>query len=207
MTYILFFLLSVLITTAVAYFLPTIVSKAELTVLSEYESVKSASLHRTPVNFLLALTLASVAPAFYTIQNDITVAIFINLLAVVSYIDVMRQWVPDILIHLLSWYSLCCLALGFINTVVNSALFSVLLYTAPFLIINACAWIKNRNVIYASGDIYILLPAGLWLDTYFALSAAMLSIVSASVYIRLSGKGKIPFTPFILFSFFIFSVL
>lgn len=207
MVYILFFLISVITTTAIAYLLPAVVSRAEQEVLSQYDEVKLASQYRTPVEPLQALFLACVAPVFYVIQTDITLAVFIGLLAVVSYIDVQRQWVPDILIHLLSWYSLCCLALGFITPDVLYSLLSLLLLMVPFLAINTYSWIKNRNYIYASGDIYILLSVGLWLDYRFALSTAALSILSASIYAKLAGKEKIPFIPFILFSLIVFTII
>ncbi len=207
MANILFFLVSVITTTAIAYLLPAVVSRAEQEVLSQYDEVKVASLYRTPIKPLLALSLACVAPAFYTIQSDITLAVFIGLLALVSYIDIQRHWVPDILIHLLSWYSLCCLALGFITSDVLYSLLSLLLLMVPFFAINAYSWIKSRNYIYASGDIYILLSVGLWLDYRFALSAAALSILSASIYAKLAKKDKIPFIPFILFSLLVFSII
>lgn len=207
MAYILFFLISVITTTAIAYLLPAVVSRAEQEVLSQYDEVKLASQYPTPVEPLQALFLACVAPAFYAVQSDITLAVFIGLLALASYIDIQRQWVPDIMIHLLSWYSLCCLALGFIHSDVLYSLLSLLLLMVPFFAINAYSWIKNRRYIYASGDIYILLPVGLWLDYRFALSAAALSILSASIYAKLTGKNNIPFVPFILFSLLVFSIL
>lgn len=204
---ILFFLVSVITTTAIAYLLPAIVSRAEQEVLSQYDEVKLASRYRTAVEPLLALFLACVAPVFYAVQSDITLSVFIGLLALVSYIDIMRQWVPDVLIHLLSWYSLSCLALGFITPDVLYSLLSLLLLLLPFLAINAYSWIKNRSYIYASGDIYILLSVGLWLDYRFSLSAAALSILSASIYAKIAGKEKVPFVPFILFSLFVFSTI
>lgn len=207
MAYILFFLISVITTTAIAYLLPAVVSRAEQEVLSQYDEVKVASQYQTPVEPLQALFLACVAPAFYAVQSDITLAVFIGLLALASYIDIQRQWVPDIMIHLLSWYSLCCLALGFITPDVLYSLLSLLLLMVPFFAINAYSWIKNRNYIYASGDIYVLLSVGLWLDYRFALSAAALSILSASIYAKLAQKEKLPFVPFILFSLFVFSTI
>lgn len=207
MIYILLFFISIITTTTIAYLLPTIVSRVEQEVLSQHEEVKLASYHQTPVKPFQAFILASVAPALYVMQGDITLAVFVGLLAVVGYIDIQRHWVPDILIHLLSWYSLCCLALGYITPDVLYSLISVLLLLLPYLIINIYSWIKKREDVYASGDIYILLSVGLWLDYRFALSASALSIFSAFIYAKLVGKDKIPFVPFILFSLFVFSII
>ncbi|WP_234809460.1 hypothetical protein [Candidatus Williamhamiltonella defendens] len=65
-------------------------------------------------------------------------------------------------------------------------------------------WIQlaqKKIWVFASGDIYIVLSIGLWLDKTTAVMVAGLSILLALLYGSVFRQPHFPFIPFLLFSF------
>ncbi|EGY29564.1 hypothetical protein Rin_00004590 [Candidatus Regiella insecticola 5.15] len=109
MTILLLFLLSSLSALVMAVYLPNVVARVERNILAQHKEIKTAAETTTPVNFRAAILLLNVAPLFYFFNSEeIELSLFLFLLAIASYIDIVRRWVPDSLLFLLS-----PIALGF----------------------------------------------------------------------------------------------
>ncbi len=92
-----------------AVYLPNVVARVERNILAQHKEIKTAAETTTPVNFRAAILLLNVAPLFYFFNSEeIELSLFLFLLAIASYIDIVRRWVPDSLLFLLS-----PIALGF----------------------------------------------------------------------------------------------
>ncbi|AWK15608.1 prepilin peptidase [Candidatus Fukatsuia symbiotica] len=204
----LLFLLSSLSALMMAVYLPNIVARVERNILAQHKEIKTAAETTTPVNFRAAILLLNVAPLFYFFHSEeIELSLFIFLLAIASYIDIVRRWVPDSLLFLLSGYSVYCAASGRLGESPEDAIISALFFVIPFILINGASWIKCGVFVFAAGDIYIALSMGLWLDNASVVVVAGASILLALLYGSVLGKKNLPFIPFMLFSFLICGVI
>lgn len=122
------------------------------------------------------------------------------------YIDIVRLWVPDSLIFLLSGYSIYCVASGRIGLSPEEQGMSALMFVSPFLLMNGFSGIKKSALIFASGDIYVALSIG-WLDKGYAVVVSGGAILLALCYGAIFRQPHLPFIPFMLFVFFIYGLI
>ncbi|ATW30909.1 hypothetical protein BJP41_10595 (plasmid) [Candidatus Williamhamiltonella defendens] len=198
----LLFLLSSLSALVMAVSLPNIIVRVEKNVISQCDDLKPSRETTPPMYPLAAVALLNIAPVFYWFnpeQGYLSGGLF--LLSVLSYIDIVRRWVPDCLIFLFSGVSVYGVASGTIGPSPEEAFMATGLFVFPFIVINGFSWLKKKVGVFASGDIYIALSIGLWLDTTTAVMVAGLSILLAWLYGSVFRQPHFPFIPFLLFSF------
>ncbi|WP_059108312.1 prepilin peptidase [Candidatus Williamhamiltonella defendens] len=198
----LLFLLSSLSALGMAVSLPKIIVRVEKNVISQCDDLKQSRETTPPMYPLAAIVLFNIATVFYWFnpeQGYLSQVLF--LLSVLSYIDIVRRWVPDCLIFLLSVYSVYCVSSGRIGSSPEEALMATGLFVFPLMVINGFSWLKKKVWVFASGDIYIALSIGLWLDKTTAVMVAGVSVLLALLYGSVCRQPHLPFIPFLLFSF------
>jgi prepilin signal peptidase PulO-like enzyme (type II secretory pathway) len=132
-----------------------------------------------PIRPLLAAVMlcGGVFPAWLMTHNPAFV-LFVLLLASAAYIDCVTQWVPDLIIFLLTWLALTTLLPGGSDAI--PALTGAGVMLLPALLLNLITWIRSQPPALASGDLYVLPAIGAWLTpTWSGVCLAMSLVLTA----------------------------
>ncbi|SFF37877.1 Type IV leader peptidase family protein [Kosakonia radicincitans] len=133
-----------------------------------------------PIRPLLAgmLLCGGVLPAWILTHNP-TFTLFVLLLGSAAYIDCVTQWVPDLLIFLLSWLALTTLLPGGPDAVPELTGAAVMLL--PALLLNLITWLRSQPPALASGDLYMLPAIGVWLAPSWSGACLAMSLVLTAI--------------------------
>ncbi|MCX8963108.1 prepilin peptidase [Erwinia psidii] len=135
--------------------------------------------------FLAVLILCGgVIPAWVMTHNPL-LAFFVLLLGSAAYIDSMTQWVPDVLIFILSWVSLIALLPGQFDAL--GVLAGAVVMILPAIALNLITWRRSQPTAFASGDLYVLPATGVWLAPEWAgvcMAISLTLTLIASRYVR-----------------------
>lgn len=158
-----------------AFNLPGLYASAQLGAESSVAE-KQAYPEVAPIRPLLAAVIlfGGVLPAWLMTHNPAFV-LFVLLLGSAAYIDCVTQWVPDLLIFLLSWIALTTLlpeASNAIPTLVGAAVMLL-----PALLLNLITWLRSQPPALASGDLYVLPAIGAWLTPTLSGACLVMSLV------------------------------
>ncbi len=129
--------------------------------------------------FLAAVLLCGgVLPAWLLTHNTAFV-LFVLLLGSAAYIDCVTQWVPDLLIFLLSWLALTTLLPGGPDAV--PALTGVAVMLLPALLLNLITWLRSQQPALATGDLYVLPAIGAWLTPSWSGACLVVSLLLTAI--------------------------
>lgn len=133
-----------------------------------------------PIRPLLAAVMlcGGVFPAWVVTHNPAFV-LFVLLLGSAAYIDCVTQWVPDLLIFLLSWLALTTLLPGEPDAI--PALTGAAVMLLPALLLNLITWLRSQPPALASGDLYVLPAIGAWLTPTWSGACLALSLVLTAI--------------------------
>lgn len=133
-----------------------------------------------PIRPLLAAVMlcGGVFPAWLMTHNPAFV-LFVLLLASAAYIDCVTQWVPDLIIFLLSWLALTTLLPCGPDAI--PALTGAAVMLLPALLLNLITWIRSQPPALASGDLYVLPAIGAWLTPTWSGACLALSLVLTAI--------------------------
>lgn len=132
----------------------------------------------------VVLLCGGVFPA-WMLTHSPAVALFVLLLGSAAYIDCVTQWVPDLLIFLLSWLALTALLPGGPDALPALAGAAVMLL--PALLLNLITWLRAQPPALASGDLYVLPAIGAWLTPEWSgacLATSLLLTAVAGRFVR-----------------------
>lgn len=133
-----------------------------------------------PIRPLLAAVMlcGGVFPAWLMTHNPAFV-LFVLLLASAAYIDCVTQWVPDLIIFLLSWLALTTLLPGGSDAI--PALTGAAVMLLPALLLNLITWMRSQPPALASGDLYVLPAIGAWLTPTWSGACLAMSLVLTAI--------------------------
>lgn len=133
-----------------------------------------------PIRPLLAVALlcGGVLPAWLMTHNP-AFTLFVLLLGSAAYIDCVTQWVPDLMIFLLSWLALTALLPDRPDAI--TALIGAAVMLLPALLLNLITWIRSQPPALASGDLYVLPAIGVWLTPTLSGACLALSLVLTAI--------------------------
>jgi Type IV leader peptidase family. len=133
-----------------------------------------------PIRPLLAAVMlcGGVFPAWLMTHNPAFV-LFVLLLASAAYIDCVTQWVPDLIIFLLSWLALTTLLPGGADAI--PALTGAAVMLLPALLLNLITWMRSQPPALASGDLYVLPVIGAWLTPTWSGACLAMSLVLTAI--------------------------
>lgn len=115
---------------------------------------------------------------FFNTEN-ITLAMFVFVLAIVAYTDLSARWIPDFLSYLLIFLAMVAMR----TNDLFSVLCAVILYLTPVIILSSYGYLRKRESWVASGDYYVLPSIGLTLLPEYA---AFLMLINLLVVIIVS---------------------
>lgn len=133
-----------------------------------------------PIRPLLAAVLlcGGVLPAWLMTHNP-AFTLFVLLLGSAAYIDCVTQWVPDLMIFLLSWLALTALLPDSPDAITPLSGAAVMLL--PALLLNLITWIRSQPSALATGDLYVLPAIGVWLTPAWSGACLALSLVLTAI--------------------------
>lgn len=133
-----------------------------------------------PIRPLLAAVMlcGGAFPAWFLTHNPAFV-LFVLLLASAAYIDCVTQWVPDLLIFLLSWLALTTLLPGATDAL--PALSGAAVMLLPALLLNLITWLRSQPPALASGDLYVLPAIGAWLNPGWSGVCLAMSLILTAI--------------------------
>lgn len=133
-----------------------------------------------PVRPLLAAVMlcGGVIPVWFLTHN-LSFVLFVLFLASAAYIDCVTQWVPDLLIFLLSWLTLTTLLPGSPDAI--PALTGAGIMLLPALLLNLITWLRGQPPALASGDLYVLPAIGAWLTPTGSGACLVMSLVLTAI--------------------------
>lgn len=145
------------------------------------ETGKRANTADTRPFLAVILLSGGVLPA-WLVTHSLVFTLFVLLLASAAYIDCITQWVPDVLIFVLSWAALCAVLPQ--EPDVLPALAGAAVMLIPALTLNLVTALRTHTPAIASGDLYVLPALGVWLTPDSAALCLAISLVLA----MLAGK-------------------
>lgn len=150
---------------------------------------------KLPLWFITIYMIVNTVIVLKTSQDHIVLIMSI-ILSVTSLFDMIRNWIPDLLIFLL-------IALSFMGTSNSNYLITITCVIAltPFLTLNIISIISKKQAIIATGDLYVISALSLWLLPFTALMFSALVVFFASGFSLITKMKNIPLVPFIHFSF------
>ncbi|MGJ0637230.1 prepilin peptidase [Xenorhabdus bovienii] len=182
--------------------------RVENKVIAQADEIKNSPKRELQAKPLLSLLLFSISPILFLFDMiDIYMAVFIVFISTLSYIDMLRNWVPDILIHIVSWYGLICVMLGFSGNGIIEQSLSAILYVTPFVIINLLSFLRYKGFVFASGDLYIALSIGLWSNVFLSISSSSIAILLAFTFVKIKKINELAFIPFMLIPLILIRVI
>ena len=133
-----------------------------------------------PVRPLLAAVMlcGGVMPVWLLTHNTGFV-LFVLLLGSAAYIDCVTQWVPDLLIFLLSWVALTTLLPGGPDAI--NALTGAAVMLLPALLLNLITWLRSHPPALATGDLYVLPALGAWLTPTWSGTCLAMSLMLTAI--------------------------
>jgi len=133
-----------------------------------------------PIRPLLAAAIlcGGVLPAWIMTHNPAYVC-FVLLLGSAAYIDCVTQWVPDLIIFLLSWLALTSLLPGDLDAI--PALTGAAVMLLPALLLNLITWLRSQPPALASGDLYVLPAIGAWLTPGGSGACLAMSLILTAI--------------------------
>ncbi|MEN4545963.1 prepilin peptidase [Pantoea agglomerans] len=133
-----------------------------------------------PIRPLLAAVLlcGGVFPAWLMTHNP-AFTLFVLLLGSAAYIDCVTQWVPDLMIFLLSWLALTAILPDSPDAI--TALTGAAVMLLPALLLNLITWLRSQPPALASGDLYVLPAIGVWLTPVLSGACLALSLVLTAI--------------------------
>ncbi|WP_234015224.1 MULTISPECIES: prepilin peptidase [Cronobacter] len=162
-----------------AFFLPAIYTGARIAASESCAEADGYPLDARIRPLLAALLICGgVFPVWFLTGNTWFVA-FVLLLGTAAYIDCITQWVPDLLIFLLSWVALAGTLPGVPDSLLTYAGAAVMLL--PALLLNLITWLRSQPPALASGDLYVLPAIGTWLTPQMSGVCLALSILLTAV--------------------------
>lgn len=168
-----------LFSAALAFMLPPLYSHARLA--AEASAAETQAYPEVaPIRPLLAafILCGGVLPAWLMTHSP-AFALFVLLLGSAAYIDCVTQWVPDLIIFLLSWLALMTLLPGTADTL--PALTAAVVMLLPTLILNLVNWLRAQPPAFASGDLYVLPAIGVWLTPISSGACLSISVVLTAI--------------------------
>ncbi|MBE5254669.1 prepilin peptidase [Mixta mediterraneensis] len=181
-----------------AFNLPVLYASAKLAA-AESSADTTAEPERVRIRpFMAVLILCSGVIPVWMMTHNPMLTLFILMLGSAAYIDYVTQWVPDILIFILSWVSLVALLPGGPNSLRVLAGAAVMIL--PAIALNLFTWQRSQPTTFASGDLYILPAVGLWLAPEWAgvcMAISLMLTFIACRYVR-----EVPFIT-VLFPVFV----
>lgn len=133
-----------------------------------------------PVRPLLAaVMLCGGALPVWFLTHNLAFVLFVLLLACAAYIDCVTQWVPDLLIFLLSWLALITLLPGGPDAI--PALTGAAVMLLPALLLNLITSLRSQPPALASGDLYVLPAIGAWLTPTGSGACLAMSLVLTAI--------------------------
>ncbi|EBZ6776930.1 hypothetical protein GQG94_004779 [Salmonella enterica] len=186
----------------IAFFLyrisSTLIDIAENDILDTAKSIEDGVTRRNlplwfSVGYMVTTTIIS-----YQCNNDYIFVITMIILSAASIIDMIRNWVPDLIIFL-------TISLSFMGNDNNHLhiIATCIITLLPFLVLNLISLKSNQRTSVASGDLYIIAALSIWLSPFTSPLLAALTILSATVFSLKSKNTHIPLVPFIQMSFLI----
>lgn len=134
---------------------------------------------------LAAVLLCGGVIPIWMLTHSPALVVFVLLLGSAAYIDCVTQWVPDLLIFLLSWLALTALIPGGPDALPVLAGAAVMLI--PALVLNLITWLRSQPPALATGDLYVLPAIGAWLTPELSgvcLGASLLLTAVVGRYVR-----------------------
>lgn len=133
-----------------------------------------------PIRPLLAAVMlcGGVLPAWLMTHN-LAFIMFVLMLGSAAYIDCVTQWVPDLIIFILSWLALTTLLPGGSDAIPILTGAAVMLL--PALVLNLITWLRSQPPALASGDLYVLPAIGAWLTPPWSGTCLVMSLVLTAI--------------------------
>ncbi|MDM2776275.1 prepilin peptidase [Citrobacter sp. Cpo142] len=144
---------------------------------------------------VLAIVMFIMPVAIFSFSESMLLSWFCFILAVVAYTDLSSRWIPDLAIYVLLVLSM----LSIQNSDLNSALWSVLLYLFPAVLISVYGFLVKKKTLIATGDYYVIPSIGLMILPEHASSLMLVNfiiVVAISRWIQ-----KIPLVTVAYFTF------
>lgn len=144
---------------------------------------------------LLAILMFIIPVAIFSFSESMLLSWFCFILAVVAYTDLSSRWIPDVAIYVLLVLSMISIQ----NSDLNSALWSVLLYLSPAILISVYGFLVKKKTLIATGDYYVIPSIGSMILPEHASSLMLVNfiiVVAISRWIQ-----KIPLVTVAYFTF------
>lgn len=129
--------------------------------------------------FLAAILLCGGVLPTWVLTQDPALTLFVLLLGSAAYIDCVTQWVPDLLIFLLSWLALSTRLPGLSDALQPLSGAAVMLL--PPLLLNLITWMRSQPPALASGDLYVLPAIGVWLTPTWSGACLTMSLMLTAI--------------------------
>lgn len=181
---------------AVFFLSSKVINAAESDIIETAKYIESGvSQRKLPLWFITIYMIVGTVIVLKTNQEHIFLIMSI-ILSVTSLFDIIRNWIPDLLIFLL-------IALSFMGTNNNHYLIitTCIITLIPFLALNLISIISKKQAIIATGDLYVISALSLWLSPFTSLMFSALIIIAASGFSLISKMKNIPLLPFIHLAF------
>ncbi|EOU1311459.1 prepilin peptidase [Cronobacter sakazakii] len=162
-----------------AFFLPAIYTGARIAASESCAEADGYPLDARKRPLLAALLICGGVFPVWFLTGNIWFVAFVLLLGTAAYIDCITQWVPDLLIFLLSWVALAGTLPGVPDSQLTYAGAAVMLL--PALLLNLITWLRSQPPALASGDLYVLPAIGSWLTPQMSGVCLALSILLTAV--------------------------
>jgi len=213
MNFLIFFSLVTALSSIVCDLFPFYKQKIELLILRQanelsvemIENINSPSQKRSwSQNYIFAFILLNISTITFIInKNDLWLAIFVLLFALAAYIDALCNWVPDPLIYGITWYTMIFVIYHFhpVPIEIKGHLYGVVSFVAPMILTNIIVWFCHFKRQFASGDLIIAIPIGLWIKPEYSLLVIGFAMVFANFFSIYTKRKTIPFLPFLFISF------
>lgn len=196
-------LIAIVVALVTALCLPKLTKIAEKNVEDSYHELSNNPIRIERSWWLSIIIIALPCSVFFLITGDPFKTACITTLGVISYIDIKRNWVPDILIYLLTLLTfIYFIDAPVIGKDIYTILISMFIFTCPLTAMNIIGLFTTKKTFIASGDFYIAVPLALWMDITMLFYVSSLSILTALSFGVLRKKEHLPFIPFLYtFSF------
>lgn len=159
-----------------ASYFPTLYVKKKNLLIQQSKELDEETFQVKPFFSCSVLLFLTPLLMFYLSQN-IYMAVFCFVFAVLAYTDLSARWLPDIPVYLLMVLSV----MGVDKQDMSECIISSLFFVAPAVLLNFLLRIKGSKSFIAAGDFYVLPSIGLMIRPEHA-AGLMLLILFQTVF-------------------------
>lgn len=178
-----------LITITVVSHLLKIIRKAENDTLDSANEIRNTKwIIKQNKTREVALIITPLVASFF-LEFNAQQSLVIYILSIASYFDLKRRWIPDPII-----YALIITSSIFFQSSAIDKIYSITITLLIVLMINGVSHLQKKDLIIASGDVYIMLALALTLPphiTAYCISA-MLSLSMCTTLVLRKPFAMLP---------------